>query len=219
MALAEAALEEARPAHQAMSGGEQRHVRNGDGSNENAADRRAQAARDHRERHGEQPKSDEPLEFERLVPRSNACRDEGAEAQHGCDVEGVRTDDDPDRDRVLVLDERRDRRRDLGRVGCERREQAEQGLRQAELEADVVEPPREDRRCDEHHADRDEEERYGGCRRHRLTPTSLPGTPLRTLAQEAQVLGSGGASSDSISDSAISALSLPARPGTGPPPA
>ena len=91
--------------------------------------------------------------------------------------------DDADRDRVLVLEQRRDRGRDLGRVCGQGGQNAEQRLRHPEPQADVVEPPREDRRRGEHETDREEEEGYGGGRRHRLAPNRLPGTPLGNLTQ------------------------------------
>ena len=121
-----------------------------------------------REHHREQPEPDERLELERLVPRADAARDDGADAEHRREVEGVRADDDPDRDGVLVLEERRDRGRDLRRVGGERGEQAEQRLGQAEPQPDAVEPPREHGRRDEHQRDGGDEEWDGGCGRHRL---------------------------------------------------
>src|SRR6185312_6052169 len=127
---------------------------------------------------------------------------------------------DADRDCMAVFDERRNRGRELGRIRRERGQKAEHRLRQSESQADVVEAARKDRRGSEHDADRDQEDRYGGCGRHWLTPTSLPGTPLRTLAQVvAQAPGSGGGSSASISASAASAAAgVPGMPGPTPPP-
>jgi hypothetical protein len=113
----------------------------------------------------------------------DVARDDGAQAEHRSEVEGVRSHDDPDRDGVLALHERRDRGGDLRRVGGQRGEEAEQRLGQAEAQADVVEPLREQRRRGQHHGDRDDEDGDGGRRRHGWTPTSLPGTPRGTLPQ------------------------------------
>ena len=86
------------------------------------------------------------------MPRPDAARDHGADAEHGREVEGVRADDDADREVVLVLKERNDRRRDLGCVGGEGGEQPEERFRQAEAQPNAVEAARERRRRDKHHA-------------------------------------------------------------------
>ena len=122
------------------------------------------------------------------MPHPHASGDEGAEAEHRREVERVRADHDTDCDGVLVLDERRDRRRDLGRIGRERREQAEERLRQAEPQSDAVEALRELRGREQHHRDRDDEEGDGEGGRHRFSPTRLPGTPGRTLAQKYAII-------------------------------
>ncbi len=117
------------------------------------------------------------------MPRPDTACDHGADAEHRSEVERVRADDDSDRDVVLVLHERRDRGRNLGRVGCQRGEQAEERLGQAEPQPHVIEPAREHRRREQHQRDGRDEEWDGEGGRHRLTPTSLPGTPGGTLPQ------------------------------------
>ena len=193
MLLAEAPADEAqlchaerKPPREPRPGCEQEHVGDGDDRDQADADRGGEAARDDRERHREEPETDERLELERLVLRPHPGRDDRAEANHCGDVEGVGADHDPDRHCPLVLDERRDGRGQLRRVGREGGEQPEQRLRHAEPQANVVEPAREHRGRGKHQRDRSDEEGGGEGRRHRLTPTSLPGTPSRTLTGEAR---------------------------------
>ena len=74
-----------------------------DERDEDEPDRRPDRAGNDGEAHAEQPDPDERLELERLVAGAHARGDDRAQAEHRGEVEGVRADDDADRDGLLVL--------------------------------------------------------------------------------------------------------------------
>ena len=226
MRLAEAPVDEARlrgverqPSRARRGPGrEQRDVRHRDDGDEHASGRAAEAARGHREHHGEQPEPDERLELERLVPRPDARRSTTALTPSiAARLKAFEPTTTPTATACWFWTSAAIAEARLRRVGRERGEQAEERLGQAEPQPDVVEAPREHRRRDQHQRDGGDEEWDGGCGRHRLTPTSLPGTPGGTLAEEGSREPDPGALRTRPSTpSTASASSRPAKPDTPP---
>ena len=143
MALAEEAHEAPRRTRRAER--EQRHVRDEHDREKYQRHPGVDPPEDERARDESGCESDNALDRKRLTADPDRAAEQRAEADHRREVEDVRAEDHTDADAVLSLGERRDRRGGLGRVGCERGQQAEQRLRQAEPQADAVEPAREER--------------------------------------------------------------------------
>ena len=100
--------------------------------------------------------------------------DDSAEAQQRSQIEHVRPDDDPGAQPLLMAGHRRDGCGDLRRIGGQRRDDAQQRLRQAQALPDPLKPGHQDpARCQADQRPGQEHCRHGRCRHPAHSPRRL----------------------------------------------
>ena len=144
---------------------------------EQAARGGRQKARHHRQAHTCHAHRDGPAEHHNLAVQPDAPRYHRAQAKQSCQVEDIRSDDDPGPKPLLMTGHRTYGGRDLRRVCRHRCDNAQQGLRQAQALADPLKPGNQQPAGCQAHKRPGEKRRYCGHGSH------SPESPHRRCAR------------------------------------